>query len=126
MLLRRLRLRHALLGAGSAQAGSTGAAGEDGSGGGGGGGLVGASVLEQNINAAFAPCFPGDHHGRLALAVFCFHIDSVLQGGRDTNQIFNTIYRLNITPQGESFGIECSSMSVEKLNIILKNSGMFK
>lgn len=103
LMPRRLRLRHALLGAGSAQAGSTGAAGQDGSGG-GGGGLVRASVLEQNIDAAFAPCFPGDHHGCLALVVFCLHIDPILQGGGDTNQIFHPICRLSITTQGETCG----------------------
>lgn len=69
-------LRHALPGAGPAKAGSAGAAGEHRRGS-GGGRLARTAVLEQNINAAFAPGFPGHHHGRLALAVFRLHIDSV-------------------------------------------------
>lgn len=70
-------LRHPLPGAGSAQAGSAGPAGEDGCGS-GGRRLVGTAVLEQNINAAFAPSFPGHPHGRLALVIFRFNVDSVL------------------------------------------------
>lgn len=73
-------LRHPLPGAGPAQAGGAGPAGEDGRGS-GGGRLVGTAVLEQNINAAFARCFSGHPQGCLALAIFRFHIDSVLWEG---------------------------------------------
>lgn len=77
-----LRLRHPLPGAGPAQAGSAGPAGEDG-GGSGGRRLAGTAVLEQNIHAAFAPCFSGYLHRRLALVIFHPHIDSILSGERE-------------------------------------------
>lgn len=89
-------LRHPFPGAGPAQAGGAGAAAEDGRGG-GGRRFGGAAVLEQNVDAAFAPFLRGQHHGRLALVVLRFHIDSILQG-RDgaQNMIFKPVYRSDI------------------------------
>lgn len=83
-------LRHPFPGAGSAQAGSAGAAGQDG-GGGGGRGLAWTPVLEQNVDAAFAPCFSGNHYGRLALAVLSLHIDSILQRDEMENATINPV-----------------------------------
>lgn len=60
-----------------AQAGGAGPAGQDRSGS-YGGRLVGTAVLEQNVSAASAAVLPGDHHGGLALTIFCFDIDSIL------------------------------------------------
>lgn len=82
------RLRHPLPGAGPAQAGSAGPAGEDG-GGSGGRRLAGTAVLEQNIHAAFAPCFSGYPHRRLALVIFRPHIDSILPGEREREMVIS-------------------------------------
>lgn len=93
-------LRHPFPGAGSTQAGSAGAAGEDG-GGGGGRSLARTPVLEQNVNAAFAPCFSGYHYRRLALAVFCFHVDSILRREERKNTTINPVSVFNSTVQWE-------------------------
>lgn len=87
-----MALRHPFpAGAGSAQAGGAGPAGEDGRGS-GGGRLVGTAVLQQNINAAFAADFSGHLHGRLALVIFRFHVNSVLGGKRQYRIIDELIH----------------------------------
>ena len=70
-------LRDPFPGAGAAQAGGAGAAGEDGRGS-GGRRVAGAAVLEQDIDASFAPVLRGQLHRRLAVVIFRLDIDSIL------------------------------------------------
>lgn len=52
-------------------------------------------MLEQNINATSASCLPGYPHGRLALVIFCFHINSILWTEKDHIQLLDTFFILN-------------------------------